>query len=788
MRITIDNLDGAGARDYTGIVAAEGAVTIERGLNTLSRCTALVVLEPGGLPMPARKARVVVTAESGVTLFTGYLATEPVREYAGEASEGAVYRARLSAVSDEWLLDKLGSGASAANGPVLALNGGALVERLVQRVDGAALSVDAASGVQATGSFAVRSAKPWSVNAGAAAGAAYAGYRALGGSVLVSPAGATTHAWSDADGTLSVSELALGNVRELANDVTLSGAEEARAYVTECQLGDGTTTVFTLNDNIFRESSRTLLQDSFSGAVIDTTQWLASDPAGHISLTSAGLTVSGGTGADGVTMLTALDAIEMSGTVVAELSSVELGTGSDGMLAGFYQGPVSLAACFAGFRVKQVGGVTTVVPVVNGAETGSSFTAAAGHAYTFRLRLHCAEMQRVMQRYYAMVDGVVEGFGALGGVDAPMDVAFDVVDQGVSSSTPATVLYDSVAADAPIVSSPATCAFVAMDSVALVGSIGAVRVTRPGSLWVSSILPDGSQITRLEGVAGEGVDFSAGYGSATGTPAKLTFFAGRVPVPGERLVVRYRTGWRAIARLADAASVAAEAATGAPGTSRWLGKVLQPAARSSTDCESAAQAVLAFATSRAAAVAGKYAAVNPASDVWPGDVLAITSAGTTTSVLVRSVTVEDGAAEPEVLRYRIAFANDWATEWADGLGLKLSEAIASDAELPVVAADGAVEVLANLQQLSVTTLTTTAIGIDAGMDPPSGGGFEVRRRDDAFGVGTDAADLVLRSPVRGFDIPRTAQAERYFVRMYDASVLPVYSRWSSAVVVNAPMG
>jgi hypothetical protein len=243
-----------------------------------------------------------------------------------------------------------------------------------------------------------------------------------------------------------------------------------------------------------------------------------------------------------------------------------------------------------------------------------------------------------------------------------------------------------------------------------------------------------------------------------------------------------------VARLADAVSVAAEAATGAPGTSRWLGKVLQPAARSSDDCESAAQAVLAFATSRSAAVAGKYAAVNPTSDVWPGDVLAITSAGTTTSVLVRSVIVEDGASEPEVLRYRIAFANDWATEWADGLGLKLSETIAADAVLPSTAANDADEVLANLQQLSVSSLTTTAIGVDAGVDPPSGGGFEVRRRDYAFGVGVDGVDLVLRSPVRRFIIPRAAQVEQYFVRMYDASSPPLYSRWSSAVVVNAPMG
>jgi len=210
-------------------------------------------------------------------------------------------------------------------------------------------------------------------------------------------------------------------------------------------------------------------------------------------------------------------------------------------------------------------------------------------------------------------------------------------------------------------------------------------------------------------------------------------------------------------------------------------------ARSSVDCESAAQAVLAFATSRTAAVAGSYAMVNPTQDIWPGDVLAITSAGVTSSLLVRSVVVKDGSAVPEVRRYEVKFANDWATEWAAGIGLKLSEEIAVNAYLPQTASSAPGQVLANLQQLTVTSLTGTALQVDAGMAPPAGGGFEVRLRDWWFGMGVDGADLVLRSPVRDFSIPRAAQLERYYVRMYDASTPPVYSRFSSAIFVNVPL-
>jgi hypothetical protein len=308
---------------------------------------------------------------------------------------------------------------------------------------------------------------------------------------------------------------------------------------------------------------------------------------------------------------------------------------------------------------------------------------------------------------------------------------------------------------------------------------------------VVSTLPGGAKQTRLIGAAGEGVDCTASYGTSAGTPGKVTFLAGRVPVAGELVTVQYRNQQRAVARMADATSVAAEAQAGADGgvggVSRWLGKVLQPAARSSADCESAAQALLAFATSRTAAVAGSYTAVNPPEDIWPGDVLAVTSDGVTSSLLVRSVEVKDGNAAPEIRSYSIKFANDWATEWADGLGMKLTESIAADAFLPSVAETAPAQVLANLQQLSLTSVNGTEIQIDGGVDPPPGGGFEVRRRDWNFGAEIDTADLVLRSPVRNFSIPRAAQVERYYVRMYDASSPALYSRFSSAVFVNVPL-
>jgi hypothetical protein len=795
LRITIDNLDGTGPRDYSASVAPEGPITLQRTLNAPARCTAEFVVGAEGLPLPSRLGRLIVEAEDGTVLFTGYLATEPVRVYAGEASSGAVYRARVSAVSDEWLLDRAGSGATQVATTSLSLDGSQLLARMVARTQAGTFEVSSTSGGQVSGVFTARASVPWSVNAGEAAGAAYASYRALNGQIMLQPAGSVTHSYSDADGTLSVAELQLGAVRELANDVTLSGAEEPAAYIDESFVGDGTTTAFPLSESAYRDTTRTLINDSFDGAAIDSTVWIGSDPGGHMSLGAGGLTLNGGTGQDGQTTLAALDALEIGGSILVELGGVALGAASEGVIGGLYEGPAQLPACFAGFNVRQsssgTGGVTVVVPLLNGAEVGTTFTPLAGHTYTLRLRLHSVEMQRIMQRYYCMADGVVEGFGDTSGVSAPCDVVFELVDEGASSNTPATVLYDTAAATGTLPTSPATCAFAPVNATQLFGSIRSVQVSRPGSAWVVSTLPSGTKQTRLIGSAGEGVDCEVSYGTTAGTPGKVTFFAGRAPVVGEIVTVQYRNQQRSIARMVSATSVASEAQAGAAGniggTSRWLGKVLQPVARSSADCEAAAQALLAFASSRTAAVAGSYATVNPSVDIWPGDVLAVTSDGMTSSLLVRNVEIKDGNSVPEIRTYALKFANDWATQWADGLGLKLSEAIATDAFLPATAEDAPAQVLANLQQLSLTSVNGTELQIDAGYDPPTGGGFEVRRRDWNFGADVDTADLVLRSPVRNFSIPRAAQLERYYVRMYDASSPALYSRFSSAVFVNVPV-
>jgi hypothetical protein len=775
--LTIDNLDGLGAIDYSAAIDRPGPFQIQRGLNVPSILSGMLCLAGGSWAIPLRRARVVVSSSSGTPLFTGYLATEPEAVYAGVGTAGPLYRLAFSAVSDEWLLDE--QPAIPVTGTGLNAAGGTLLKTLVGRAGGA-LSTVGVTGGRSIGVFQPEAAAVWSVNTAALAGASYGAYRALGGSVSLTTVGAVTHALSDGDGSLSVAALRTAAVRELANDVTVSGELEPWAYVTELFAGDGTTTVFELDQAPFvaKAALRTLVNDSFNQGSFNLNAWSISDPGSHLSPSSAGLQMTGGNGFDGQTTLAAIDAVELGGSLVIELGSVTLAAPSDGVLGGVYAGVPSRATCFAGFNVRQSGGQTLLVPMIDGAEVGTSYTVVSGHAYTLRIRLHSVEMFRVAQDYYATVDGAITEFGG-GLLGAPVTVVMDLIDLGEASNTPATVLYDGTISGA-VASAPAIGSFVPVNSVELTGSIGYIRLTQAGSVWVTSLPPGAATATRLIGLTGQGVDCKvAADGATTG---KVTFFAGRVPVAGELITVTYRGRSRAIARLENAASVAAEMTGGAAGSARWLGRVVKPEARTSADCESAAAAILSFASARAAAVAGSYTCVNPAADIWPGDILALTTAGSTLNVLVRKVTLEDQGAAPETLHYAISFANDWA----EGLGLSLSETIAADALLPAIALTATAMVLVNLQALAVVSNTTTSLQVDSGTAPPSGGGFEVRRRDDDFGPGVDQ-DLVLRSPVRSFAIPRLSTEERFYIRMYDASVPPLYSRSSCEIVTHLPV-
>ena len=193
--------------------------------------------------------------------------------------------------------------------------------------------------------------------------------------------------------------------------------------------------------------------------------------------------------------------------------------------------------------------------------------------------------------------------------------------------------------------------------------------------------------------------------------------------------------------------------------------------------------MLALATSRAAAQSGSYTAVNPPQDIWPGDVLDLTSSGADPQRRRPHRHADRRPRRARVLTCRVAFANDWA----EALGITLSETVAADATLPGTALPAPAATLANLSALTVVSATATALNVDAGVDPPPGGGFEVRRATSASAPRPGAGPRAPRSPCAAFTIPRASFRESFYIRMYDGSTPPVYSRHSAAVITNLPV-
>jgi hypothetical protein len=772
LKVTIDNLDGNGAVNYSGALSTLRPITIERKLNEPSICSFGLVTTGTSLIAPLRNGRVIVTDNNGIVLFTGYLATEPARELAGAGTAGPVYHLLATAVSDEVLLDwQTVPQSSATAGQTV----GQLLTTLTSRVDATRLAVRTGAAIAPVGYFMPEAGQVWSQNAATLASMTRSSYVALSGAVTLAPIGNVTHALSESAGTLQVSALQASMVKTIANDVTVCGAEEPAAYVTEVFQGDGITVLFPLTRlPYFPAASHSKpLVDLFQGPTINPVLWQVNDPGSRISLTSAGLAFNGGNGVDGDTIVVAIDQIEVGGALVIEAGGVQFGAATTGVLCGLYAGAVNVGSCFAGFQVRQVSGATVVGPILQGVAAGSTFAPVVGHLYTLRIRTYCKEMQRVLAAYYGISDSGEVSFGG-NTIASGASVMMEVQDTTFGATDISTVLYDG-----SLGAAPALASFAPVNSTNLVGSIANVTVTEAGAVWVTSQDPGGTVFTRRLGLAAQGSDARI---ERTGA---LHFYATAVPAANETITVTYRTIHRSVARLASAASIAAEGNATIPGTSTWSGSVMSPAARSSADCENAAFTMLALATSRAAAWSGQYAGVNLQSpqDIWPGDVLAIdaVSTGINANLVVRAVKIEAGNSTPDLTRYTIGFANDWA----EALSIKLSKTVPKDAWLPQQA-QTSVTVLANLAGLAITSVTGSAIQIAAGVSPPAGGGFEVRRRDWYFAPGNDA-DLVLRSPVSNFAIPREAAIEQYFIRQYDASIPPNYSRFSSAVFINVPL-
>jgi hypothetical protein len=770
MKITIQGTD------YTPTLDAARPLTIERKLNEPSICQLGISLPANGsLTTPFRYQFLAITGDDGTSYFTGYIAVSPLPEYAGLAIEGPRYRIAIQAVSDELLLDQLLMPPSVS---AIGENVGALMTALVTHTGSTALSTSGLSLGTAVTNFIPQHGAPWSKSAGQLASQARAAYRAVNGALLLSSVQSTIHRLNETDGSLNLAALSFtaSVKRALANDVTVCGEHEPVAYVTEYFPGDGVTTQFYLAaDPFFPAAAKsTIIDELFDEALIDQTVWSNTGIDGYLGIGAGGMVMDGGNGIDGETVLSWIDPVELGGTLLLEAVGVTLSPGSTGVVAAFYIGLSTQASCIAGFQVTAaVGtGAVTLQPMIQGAVAGTTYAVNPANQYTLRARVHCADQERELSVYRSFGDGGPITWGGESST-SPAQIQMEIQEfvDGVGG-TPVT-LYDGA-----VTGLPPAGTVIAASSINLIGTMRAMYVTNLGSGWVVSTPPGGGPYTRRVGTTAEAAECRV---ERTG---KLVFYTGSMPVTGEQVAVSYRTIGRAVGRAVNAASQLALSEAGSPSVAAWIGSVTGPAARSSADCLNAALAIEQASAGVSALWSGTYSGSRAsfAADVWPGDALLLNAPSTSldVQVVVRTVKVSYRASYPDLVEYAIEFANDWAND----LAIKTSTTVPADAWLPAAIAP---TVLANLTSLTVTTLNGTTVAIDTGVTPPSGGGFEIRRRDFAFMPGEDPG-LVVRATLADITFSRETANDRFYIRMYDGSTPPNYSQFSTALFINLPLG
>ena len=763
MKFTIDNLD------YTGALDAGRPPHITRRLNRPSELRACLYACTPQFVVPERGARVVLARNDGASVFTGYLTAAPEHEYLGWGERGPEYRYVLRAESDESLL----AAKPLPDRPAfVGRPAGEILATLAHDEAPDVLDTSGCEGVLALPAYAADPRRRFDEHAAELALRARAAYRAHDGQLFFRAIGAAAHTLDESSPTFSPEGLTLEPAGPLVNDATLAGSVEPAAFVRDYFAGDGYSLAFYLSESPFLRPGTVLLEEEYRGASLRPAFWDLIDPAAAIAVSGGKLRVSGGTGDLGDTLLKFRESVELGGGLVLDHGEFEITGAADAIAGGLFNGNFDLAGCVAGFRLTPSSGAATqIAAVVNGAVAGQSLTTAAGRRYALSTRIYAAEVFRESQ-VYATEDGAIGGAAIASAARVILQVREIDPNDPATLVAPALVLYEGWLPDLP-----PSCQYALINAAAMQATVAYTRLARVADAEVRACTLFGDWRNRLTGALSEGAECRLGG-------SQLYFYPTSVPEEGERIIVSYRSAARAIARVIDEASIAREADGNDDGDHALVASVASPAARTSADCENAALALLRTA----AAQPGWKGAYQTRSecldgDIYPGDALTVRapSRDADFTAIVREVEVEASDLLDDRSRYRIKFA----TESAEPLAMRLDSAprlrLPDDAGTTTLAGN---EFLAPLAAAELIDIGSTSVMIDAGADPVSGGGFEVRRSDTAWGLENDR-NLVGRFDYRIFTVPRTSRSQTWYLRPYDGAGR--YSRFSTVLHVDIPL-
>lgn len=781
MKITIDNLQGHGAVDYSGWLDASVAPRIERKLNRPAVLQCTFVAGPG-FELPLAGANVKVTKSSGDFWFTGYLTEAPRFEFLGEGEAGPVYRYEVYAESDEVLLDQKALPRRAA---FIARSAGSVVKQFVEDLLPGTFDTSQVQDVDVLASYDTNPQKKFSEHAGAVAAMTRGSYRFLNGAAILEPLAAASYVIDEADPDFSPAGLELRCPQLVINDVTVIGLDEPQDYVRDYFVGDGLSQRFYLSQHPFQQSGRAIIDEQYSGTELDPTVWEVNDPTSAVSVNAQEVVMSGGAGQDGGTVVEFLEQIEMGGALELQHGEVSFVAASRGVIGGLYSGGVVSSACVAGFQITPSGTTSNIQALINGIATGPAVATIAGHRYLLTTYLYSREVYRAGETYHSPAHPAGSGFG---GAVVPADVRVVLEVMDINPLDPSSlvgtpnVLYDDVVANAP-----AFCKYALVNAVDLHGSITSTYVAHIALAEVRTALPNSNYATQLvESQADGGQCYIA-------SSTTLDFYPQYVPALNTLIVASYRGYGRAVAEVADTVGIGKLASGDDDGVRAIVRTAKMPAARTQADCENAALAILD--TANGGAWSGRYRTWGDflptgASDIYPGCAMKVNVASRNANftAIVRAVGIEMRDPRNDCGFYTIEFANEAASpiavlDEASRIAVPLQ-----NTPVRLSIADVGSYYLSSLVNAQITQVTSTTVQVDAGSAPTGGMGIEVRTHDFGWGAGNDR-NLLGRFSTRTFGLPRLGRSQTYFLRMYDGSASPVrYSRYSAAVHIDCPLG
>jgi hypothetical protein len=766
MKLLIDNLD---ARDYTPFLRGGSNPVVRRKLNQPDQLEATLLSEPQNILLPVPGARVQVVRNDGTKLFTGYLARPLEGACVGETERGPWLSYKLTAVGDEHLLDRR---PLPPRPSYVQIGAGELLQDLAQELCPGSLDFSGVGDVGTLTEVACGGTRFWSEIAQEVAAQTRSAYRTHDHALVLKPVGRTVHVLDEADANLDARSLQIGPGGSVVNRATVLGGNEPASFVKDQFCGDGYALSFSLSNFPFVRTPHTVLEEEFAGS-LPQHLWEVQDTVRTLRVEDGKLVVAGGTGVPADCRATLRQSIELGGAWQFQHGEVSIESGN-GWVGGLFDGSVDSSHCIAGFRIMDSGGVRRIQSMVSGALAGTTVNIRTDCRYALSTRIYASEPYRLHPEFHS-ADGVIGGEASAASVRVVLECREIDPANPASFATPATVLFDDV-----IASTPAVCRYVLLASEDLHASTNFARIRRMPEVLVRSALPGQPYRTRLVGGLSEGAE--CGISSS----GNLYFYSANPPAPNEAIVVTYRTSAWAAGSATDAQSIAEQAHLGDDGLRASVAAIVAPRARTSEDCALSAKTWLANAFD--GGWSGKYecwAETLPNSgDIAPGDAVSVISPARAAelTLIVREVEIElaDIAEERERIKFR--FADDGA----DAVALQLTRE-QSGYEWPrvIVEADEPAPLPA-LGNAEFTSITSTTLTIDVGMDPPAAGGIEVRRSDTGWDPSIDR-NLVGRFTTRTFTLPRLARNQQYCLRQYDASTPPRYSRHSAVLYVDKPL-